>query len=195
MRPACLLIPLAIATACACGSSQQSIDASWSTEPEEQNRPLRETETLEQGNAPSPLVQDKPEPSWLGVRPDVMIAPAAPHEANCNCLAVRVGSAKDSSFRWQNTVPHVGADARVIAVSARGVACSDEDAKGRPSISAVDRDGSDVIVEIEDLPEGRPIASGAIIPAPAPGGAVYVRPRSRNVAYARGAAGGRCKVE
>lgn len=189
-----LLFALSVSSLCACGSSQTSIDASWSAEQEEEYRPLRETETLGQEAMPAPLVQDKPQPTWLGVRPDVMIAPAAPHEASCNCLAVHVGGAKDSAFQWQNDVPHVGSDARVIAVSTRGVPCSDPGAKGRASISAVDRDGSDVIVEIEELAEGRPIASGAIIPAPAPGGSIYVRSKGRDVPYARGPAGGRCKV-
>jgi hypothetical protein len=178
---------------CACGGEQHSIDSSWSAEPEEEQQALREAETLDLAAAPEPLVADKPQPTWLGVRPDVMIAPSAPHQAKCNCLAVHVGGAGDSAFQWQNDVPPVGPDARVIAVSARGVPCSD-DAKGRPSISAVDRDGSDVVVEVEELPEGRPLASGAIIPAPGAGGSVYVRGKSRSVPYARGAPGGRCKV-
>ena len=51
-----------------------------------------------------------------------------------------------------------------------------------------------MIVEVEDLPQGRPLASGAVIPKPGPNGSVYVKPRDAKVIYAKGAPGGRCKV-
>ena len=114
------------------------------------------------------------------------------------CLAVEVGPATSPSFFWTGgNPPDIGSDAWAIAVSANGVDCLGGDpngAKRRPSISAVDTENDDVLVEIEDLPEGRPLASGAIIPRPGPKGAVYVRPQNARVIYAKGAFAGRCKV-
>ena len=84
-----------------------------------------------------------------------------------------------------------------IALSARGVDCPgglQDEEKRRPSISAVDQEGNDVIIEVEELPEGRPLATGAVIPKPAAGGAIYVKGRGGAVPYARPGAGGPCKV-
>jgi hypothetical protein len=112
---------------------------------------------------------------------------------------VVVGSPSDATFQWQAGAPKVGAGALAIAVSSRGVDCpggEPDETKRRPSISAVDVEGSDVVVEIEELPDGAPLASGALIPEPGPGGSIYVRGRDRSVVYARGSGGGgaRCKV-
>ena len=41
---------------------------------------------------------------------------------------------------------------------------------------------------------GRPLATGAVIPRPAPGGAIYVKGRSAKIPYARAVGGARCKV-
>jgi hypothetical protein len=177
----------------ACGGSKRPpADEFWSTEQhEEEARPLRETEEL--GVAPHEA-ETRPETPLLGVRHDVTIAESAPHAERCSCLAVAVGAPNDPRFAWQAGAPSVGPDAVAIAISGKGVACpAAGDAQNRrPSISAVDRDGADVLVEVEELPPGRPLASGAIIPRPGPGGAIYVRPKNKSLPYAQP---GRCKVQ
>lgn len=178
----------------ACGSSDRGGDNAWSTESQEKYRPLRQTEAL---NGPTRAEQSAAQTAFLGVRHDLMLTAAA-HPAKCNCLAVEVGPSTSPSFFWTGgNPPDIGSDAWAIAVSANGVDCLGGDpngAKRRPSISAVDTENDDVLVEIEDLPEGRPLASGAIIPRPGPKGSVYVRPQNARVIYAKGAFAGRCKV-
>ncbi|HTN85067.1 MAG TPA: hypothetical protein VL242_15315 [Sorangium sp.] len=135
--------------------------------------------------------------SWVGVRHDLALARAAAPKERCSCLAVEVGEARDPRFQWAAGAPETGADTLAVALSARGVSCpggpADEESR-RPSISAVDQEGNDVIIEVEELPPGRPLATGAVIPRPAPGGAIYVKARSAKVPYARAATGARCKV-
>jgi hypothetical protein len=121
-----------------------------------------------------------------------------PHEARCSCLAVEVGNGADGNkFFWLGSPADTGSDSMAIAIGARGVACpggDPDDKRRRPSISAVDVINDDVILEVEDLPEGRPLASGAVIPKPGPNGAVYIRPRKgHNSVYGVGP-GGRCRV-
>lgn len=181
-----------------CGGSQRKAeDMDWSSEQPEAVRPLRETEELSPPPGAAPAAADAKAPeTWVGVRHDLMMAPSAPHKETCSCLAVAVGDPGDPSFQWRDRVPEVGGDAMVIAVSARGVSCPGgeaDESKRRASIAGVHAEGNDVVVEIEELPEGRPIASGAVIAKPGPGGSVFVRGRSAKVPYAR-PTGGRCKV-
>jgi hypothetical protein len=202
MRTGPLFVPLVLVfSAAACGGEQRSPQSEgWSNElADTTGQVVRQTEVVgPSGTAtPAPLTSTQVQPTRMGVRPDVMIAPDAPHEATCACLSVVVADVADPRLSWQNERPLVGQDAAVIAVSAKGVTCAGqpEDAARRPSIAGVTRDGADVVVEIEELPPGRPIASGAVIPRPDKGGSVYVRGRGK-VPYARtGQAGGRCKVQ
>lgn len=172
--------------------------ANWSPEPLEAERPLRETEALEEEAGPQPL-DTKPAATraLVGVRPDLGLA-AGTGGATCACLVVVVGNPSDARFQWQAGAPKTGPDALAIAVSARGVDCpggDPDETRRRPSISAVDVEGNDVVVEIEELPDGAPLASGALIPQPGPGGSVLVRGRDKSVVYARALSGGaRCKV-
>lgn len=177
----------------ACGASEKATDPHWSNEPQEVNHPLRETEEMTPAT-PAALIAAQ-QSGLLGVRHDLMLAGGA-HTARCNCLAVEVGPAADPRFFWSAGAPPSSADAVAVALDARGIPCTggDADEKRRPSISAVDQIGDDVIIEVEDLPQGRPLASGAVIPKPGPNGAVYVKPRDAKVIYAKGAPGGRCKV-
>jgi hypothetical protein len=161
-------------------------------EPETKTKRLRDTETL---NAP-PETTDKGPLAVLGVRHDLMLSPT-PHEARCSCLSVEVGRPGDPSFFWSGGAPEVNPDALVLAIGARGIACAGgdpDDRRRRPSISAVEREGEDIFVEIEDLPEGRPLASGAVIPRPGPKGAIYVHPRRNTSVYARSPNSPRCRV-
>jgi hypothetical protein len=175
----------------ACGASQKGSDADWSAEPETKTKRLRETEVLNV----QPEAIDKGPTAILGVRHDLMLS-NAPHDARCSCLAVEVGRPADPMFFWSGGAPDVSADALIIAIGARGVACpggDPDDRRRRPSISAVDQQGDDIYVEVEDLPNGRPLASGAIIPRPGMKGGIFVYPRRGNAVYGRAAAG-RCRV-
>ncbi len=188
-----LLVPIALGLATvACGASHRAADADWSPEPEKKDKRLRETESI---GAPQPLEETKAT-AILGVRHDLMLS-SGPHDARCSCLSVEVGRPDEAQFFWAGGAPEVGTDALVLAVGARGIACpggDPDDRRRRPSISAVDHDGDDIIVEVEDLPEGRPLASGAIIPRPGSRGAIYVRPRRGNAVYGNGSGVGRCRV-
>jgi hypothetical protein len=126
-----------------------------------------------------------------------MLAPSPSRKERCACLAVEVGEPRDPRFQWVAGAPEVGGEAVAVALSSRGVTCpggeADEE-KRRPSIAAVDQEGADVIIVVEELPDGRPLAAGAVIPKPAKGGAIYVRGASARVPYAKSGAGLRCKV-
>jgi hypothetical protein len=178
----------------ACGGSQRASDADWTPEPQAKNKRLRDVEALGGGQV-DPL--ENRAPALVGVRHDLMLS-NDPHEARCNCLAVEVGAANDAKkFFWLGSPPDPGPDALTVAVGSRGVACAggpSDDHQRRPSISAVDMIEDDVIIEVEDLPQGRPIASGAIIPKPGAKGAIYIRPHKNNAFYGRNPGVARCRV-
>ena len=178
----------------ACGGAQRADDSDWTPEPQQKHKRLRETESL---NAAQPLdTISGGHAALVGVRHDLMLS-NAPHEARCACLSVEVGRAEDPRFFWAGGAPEISADSLAIAVGARGVGCpggDPDDRRRRPSISAVDQEGDDIIVEVEDLPMGRPLASGAIIPKPGARGSIYVRPHPSNAVYGRNPGVARCRV-
>jgi hypothetical protein len=93
-----------------------------------------------------------------------------------------VGDGNNPEFDWHGDKPSVGSDALVVAVTSEGIDCEHQ---GRgPSIAAIDRQGQDVVVVLEEFKDTRPIALGAIIPNPGPGGFVYLRSRG-NAPYGR----------
>ncbi|MDI1479783.1 hypothetical protein [Polyangium sp. y55x31] len=194
---------LVLALAMGCGGEQNSpANSGWSQDlGDPTGQPLRRTETLsEPEQPPAPLAGPvATPPTEKRVRHDVMIAKDAPHAATCSCLAVVVGEPGDPRFTWQAQVPQLGGDVTVVAVSGKGVPCPGmaEDAPRRPSIAAVEQEGADVVLTIEELSPGRPQASGAVVPRPGPGGAVYVKPKGPKVPYGRptAGAGARCKVK
>jgi hypothetical protein len=187
----------AMAVGCG-GGTHWSAENSWLGD-----EPKASPSSRPDSSAEAPQVSATPPSSggttgWVGVRHDLSINPKTAKTARCTCLAVEVGEATDAKFTWDTGTPSSAApDTLAIAISPRGVPCPGGDAdetKRRASISAVDRNGSDVTVEIEELPEGRPIATGAIIKRPAAGGSVFVRGRNARLPYARETAGHRCKV-
>jgi hypothetical protein len=138
------------------------------------------------GQPAGPVVD--PRFDWVGVRPDLAIAQTHPRKSTCECLTVEVGQPTDEKFTWEGALPRITGNKLAVAVSAFGINCPAgpaDQAERRPSIRAVERRGRDVLIEIEDIPVDRPVASGAIIYPPDQGGAIYVRPRNRNVPYAR----------
>lgn len=151
-----------------------------------------ETHTL----TPASQASQSDAQTWFGVRHDLSMKAGAPRTPACGCLAVEVGMPGKQAFQWDGQVPTIGPDATVVAISASGVPCAAEadEGKRRASISAVDRDGDDVLIEIEDLPEGRPLALGAIVPKPGPNGALYVQPRDSKVRWVPQGAAKKCRV-
>jgi hypothetical protein len=133
----------------------------------------------------------------LGARHDLRLA-ASQKAAVCSCLAVRVGPPTSNAFAWESTPPVTDPDTElVIALSSEGVPCAEQpkDSLGASYWGYRMRHG-DVIVEVENARFGRPVTSGAIIPRPAEGGHVYVRPTSKSVPYGRSLNKGErtCKV-
>lgn len=180
----------------ACGGSQKAADNEWTPEVQSKDKAFRETEALNAAHIDP--IQQTGVRAPLGVRHDLMLAGPV-REARCTCLSVEVGPAGDGKkFFWLGSPADTGPDSVAIAIGARGISCpggDPDDKRRRPSISAVDVDGDDIIVEVESLPEGRPLASGAIIPKPGPKGAVYVKPkRGQNVYGQSPGTGGRCRV-
>jgi hypothetical protein len=180
-----------------CGSDQSwTSDANWQGDDRARTgaRPESEAQTL----VPAAGLSEPEAQTWFGVRHDLSMSPAAPRTAACGCLAVEVGMPGKQAFSWDGETPAIGPDAVVVAVSAKGVDCPAEpdEQKRRASISAVDRDGDDVLVEIEDLVQGRPLALGAIVPKPGPNGALYVVPHDKKVKWVpQSAASNRCKIK
>ncbi|MGK4001753.1 hypothetical protein WMF31_03945 [Sorangium sp. So ce1036] len=179
------------------GTVEPSTSADQDPEGERRKAPRRPIGGPDEFDGAPSVPRERPATSWVGVRHDLALASAASPKERCSCLAVEVGDALDPRFQWAAGAPEVGADTLAIALSARGVPCpggaADEERR-RPSISAVDQEGNDLVIEVEELPPGRPLASGAIVPRPAPGGAIYVKGRDAKVPYARAAGGARCKV-
>lgn len=189
-----LVVPLLLGLASlACGGAQRADDSDWTPEPQNKQKRLRVTESL--GSA-QPLEPEKGPSAVLGVRHDLMLG-NGPHEARCSCLSVEIGRPGDAKFFWAGGAPDISPDALTFAIGARGIACpggDPDDRRRRPSISAVEQAGDDIFIEIEDLPEGRPLASGAIIPRPGPRGSIYVHPRRGNLIYGRNPGVARCRV-
>ncbi|APR83434.1 Hypothetical protein A7982_08783 [Minicystis rosea] len=187
-----LFILLAFASV-ACGGSRRASDADWTPEPQSKDRRGRDAEGF---NGQLEPLDDKRQ-ALLGVRHDVMLS-NGPHPARCNCLAVEVGNAREGGkFFWLGSAPDTGPDAMTIAIGSRGIDCpggDPDERRRRPSISAVDVDGDDVIIEVENLPEGRPLASGAVIPKPGPKGGIYLRTHKNNGIYGKNPGSARCRV-
>jgi len=140
--------------------------------------------------APPPQPTPSPGPSFVGVTHDLSLAPSASREAACRCLAIAYGPLSDERFAWAVDRPSGAAVPWALAISAEGVAC---DATGfdplRASIAGIERQGSDVVVTVENVEQGRPVMRGALIVPPAPGGAIVVR-SLRGAPYGAPPAGG-----
>ncbi|MEM9692810.1 MAG: hypothetical protein AAGA56_09715, partial [Myxococcota bacterium] len=84
----------------------------------------------------------------------------------------------------------ISPEAIVLALRTDNSLCPNGREGRRPSIQAVDVQGDNVVVVVEELGRDRPQALGAIIKKPGPGGSVYVRPRryrKRKLPYAHSA--------
>ncbi|HTJ81740.1 MAG TPA: hypothetical protein VL400_08435, partial [Polyangiaceae bacterium] len=159
-----------------CGSSQEKPDnAAWETRKgykalghdEEGQIDIGGTRTLSGGGGFD----------WTGVRHDLGINLAKASPSTCACLAVQVGSPDDEAFVWRGAKPDIQGAKLAVAISSLKVECpggAANPADRRPSISAVERNGKDVFIEIEESTADRPVATGAIIQPVEPGGHIYV---------------------
>jgi hypothetical protein len=176
----------------ACGSSETPPDnAAW--ESRSGYRTLGEDESGEADvGATQPVGFD-----WAGVRLDLAISPQQARKEVCSCLAVEVGRPLEPKFVWRGVRPEVNPSNLAIAISAVGVNCpggAPNEGDRRPSISGIFAKDKDVIVEVEEVPIDRPIASGAIIRPPDPSGKIFIRPRNNKLPYAKVANREYCRV-
>jgi hypothetical protein len=130
---------------------------------------------------------------FFGVTHDLSLAANAPRAATCRCLAVAFGPPGDAKFAWQAGTPLGDHDAIAIAIAADGVGCTEGSAPNRTSISGVERDGTDIVLVVETVKEGRPVMRGAVAPYPGPNGAIVVRTR-QGMAYPAASGGGACRI-
>lgn len=147
-------------------------DQSWTRDQGGQGERWREVESLfsaEESDA------DNYNAVLLGVRHDLAMMPEAKPTAVCNCLDVLVGRPEDPGFAWAGERPIVSVKHQVVAVRPRGRQCQGGQAIIRPSIRAVDSEGGNVFLVIEELRLDRPSALGAVVPQMQPGGTLFVR--------------------
>jgi hypothetical protein len=133
---------------------------------------------------------------FLGVVPDLSLAPGGARTAACRCLAIAYGSPNDAKFAWQAGPPRAEPGTMAVAIAADGVACSAPGyAPLRASIAGVEREGDDIVLVVENVREGRPAMHGALIVAPSGKGSLVVRGR-RGAPYGSPASGGQgpCRV-
>jgi hypothetical protein len=119
----------------------------------------------------------------LGARQDLNYA-ATPTET-CKCLAVAVGQPNDPRFSWEAAVPVVDSNTQlVVAMTSQTIHC----AKAKKSSLGASyqgyvTDGTSVMLLVEEAHDGRPVTSGGIVPRPAQGGALYIRPANEKIPY------------
>jgi hypothetical protein len=183
----------ALAVLAACGGSQEKPDnTAWQTREGYRSLGVDDTGEIDTSKTLGYSGFD-----WHGVRHDLILNPDKPQKSTCACLAVEVGDPNEEKFVWRGAKPDFNRVNMAIAVSAFGVECpggAPNPADRRPSIQAVDRVGKDIVVIIEELPPDRPIATGAIFKPPEPGGHIYVRPRKKELPYARMSSKDLCRV-
>jgi hypothetical protein len=177
--------------------AQVDVDRKWEI-PEAASAP-------QDGTAPAPApaprvaaaVTAAPAPSggvpFLGVVHDLSMSSAAPRAAVCRCLAVAYGPPSDAKFTWQTGTPMGDHETLAIAISTDGVACPSGSPPLRASISALERDGADIVLVVENVGEGRPIMRGALAASPGPNGAIVVRTR-RDTPYPAASGTEPCRI-
>jgi hypothetical protein len=139
---------------------------------------------------------DTAETALIGARQD--LGYRGPPSTTCGCLAVALGQPGDPPFHWSGPVPKTDPNSEVvIALTSAGQTCPSAAPQSLgASYWGYEVVGGDVVVVVEPAMPGRPIASGAIIPRPANGGHVFVRPSSNTVPYGKGPTGApRCAIQ
>ena len=143
--------------------------------------------------AAAPAVAPSPGVQFLGVVHALSRAPGAPRTTGCRCLAVAYGPPNDGKFVWQGGAPLGDHDSVAIAIATEGAVCTSLSPLPRASISGIERDGSDIVLIVENLGEGRPTMRGALATSPGPNGAIVVRTKS-GTPYPASAGAGPCRI-
>lgn len=177
---------LAPVTASCGGGNKFMEDEDWSRDQAPDAGAWRESESLF-GTPTSPFQAPAATAKPLnGVRLDLSMASKAEPTARCTCVDVAVGQPDNPAFEFGGEKPALGVDQVIVALRTEGASCpagTPDATIRRPSIRAVDRVGSDVIVVVEEAPAGRPIALGAVTSLPDPGGSIYLRPADQRLPY------------
>jgi hypothetical protein len=175
--------------------AQASAQVNARTESDDRKFEVAETElppSATRAAGPAPIAAEPPADrlNFVGVVHDLMLAPASQRTAACQCLAVGYGPPTDPKFLWHTGAPRTDAGTIAVAVAADGVACS---ARGYApllaSISAVQTEGDDLVLVMENVREGAPVVHGALVVPPGPAGVLVVRSR-RGAPYGAPLAGG-----
>ena len=130
---------------------------------------------------------------FLGVTHDLSLSPGAPRSAVCRCLAVAYGPPSDGKFTWQAGAPVTDEATIAIAIAPDGVACPSGAPPVHASISGVESEGTDIVLIVEDVGNGRPIMRGALTTSPGPKGAIVVRTR-HDTPYPSASGPGPCRI-
>ncbi len=121
----------------------------------------------------------------FGARHDLRLSPSET-TPKCQCLAAVVGSPTTAGLSWAGPQPTVDTRSQlVVALGSEGIACPNSSEDQVASYRGYTVDGSDVVITVELAQSGRPVTHGAIVPRPAAGGQVYVRPSSKQVPFGR----------
>ena len=184
-RPPRLHAALGLGLLVSCSGAQDNFaDMNW-TEDQHHRVAGRDASSLFQSDVTE---IDRSQYVLRGVRHDVTASKTATLTARCSCLDVVIGAAEEPRFQWAGERPRVAPNDVVLAIRTEGSMCPGGRASGRrPSIEAVDLVDGDVIVTVEELPQERPQALGAVIPSPAVGSGLYVRSKKSKtpLPYAR----------
>lgn len=194
-RPLRLHAALGLSLLVSCSGARDNFaDMSW-TEDQHHRVAGRDASSLFQSKV---TAADRSQYVLRGVRHDVRARKTATLTARCSCLDVVAGTAEEPRFQWAGERPSVAPDDVVVAIRTVGSLCPAGKASGRrPSIEAVQLVDGHVIVTVEELPQDRPQALGAVVPSPAVGGSLYVRSSKSKppLPYARSKAKhGMCRV-
>lgn len=115
---------------------------------------------------------DKPTLALLGARHDVQLQPRS--KPSCSCMAFAAGDPTDRRFVWEDTPPVVAnTNSTVVAFAMVEGECSSDIAV---SYRGYELAGADVRILLEAAVPGRPLLSGAVVPAPQPGGHFVIAP-------------------
>ncbi len=174
------LAALFVASIIGCGSAQ--VQGQVSTSVTEDDRKYETPEPTTPSAALAAPVSSAAPPAApveqthsLGVAHDLSLTAGMPRTATCQCVMVVVGAPNDPKFVWQGGPPKVAADTRAVAIASDGVACAVSGlAPLRASISGIEAHGSDVVLTVENVREGRPVMRGALVARPAPGSSLVV---------------------
>jgi hypothetical protein len=182
---------------CACHSSVPSDAKTASNADADQikefDRPLEAPAVKPEAPASDFKVEEY---ALLGARHDLTYS--GPKQATCQCLAVALSDkVSDPAFQWAMTAPRLEPTTQwVIAFSSNGVPC---DAAPQGTLGASYQgysvEGSDVVVYVEALADGRPMTNGAIIPRPLGTGSVFIEPAGAIYGRPLDGRGKRCRLK